>query len=868
MKLFVLRLALIGCGITLFIAGCDSGDGDGKERDSTTTGEPDAGQDGGDTAAEEVDTEILIEGVMEILPLEDFDDGDIENALGGTWLAYDDGFDNGDSRVWPKTVFEDGVFESSAPGFGGGLAAHVTGTTGGVLGWDYLGFLTSLHKDALCPKATPTEVDLAEYDGIQFMAKGTITTGAMIFKIPHKMDGEEGNCVTNPVAAESLTAYCDYEIDFKDKLKEEWTLIRIRFDGLAQPSWGDAVDLSEVLAHAKEFVWQYTAQDGALDFWLDNVALFKDEPGPDDIYPRPAVESTDSLTLYDDPADPSVGTVTDMDVSEEASFEVAKSVEIDAQPEMMWNVMLSAANETVIKRDDLLHVRFSAKCVSPPEGESECRTNFLFQKADAPYTRSVMVPVTVGDEWAAFSYPFLSAEAYDPGEALAMFFLGFPAETIAIGDFSITNFGDTEEIENLSKTDISYNGRESDAKWREAAADRIETYRKGDLTILVTNGDGEPVPDAEIALSMTNHYFGFGTAVNADDLKNGLSGTDLDNYEAAIPELFNTVVFENTLKWPALAGDWGDTLGLSLAEWGLDWTEARELQTRGHALVWPGWNNLPSALKTQYDAEAEDNGEDAAAAWLKAEVEDHIRETADPLAGRLFHWDVLNEPFDNHDLMDILGEEVIADWFRLAREADPDAKLFINDYSVMNRKTTYSASRDNLRRIVSDLVDADAPIDGIGLQSHFEADLTAPEEVYAILEQLAVFDKELWITEFDMPDLDPTLAADYTRDFLTMVFSHPMAAGFVMWGFWDGNHFGESAPIYNTDWTEKPSGEVYRDLVFNEWWTEDSGTTDSDGQFTTRGFFGDYTVTITVDGEPLTETFSFPPGSSSVEIAF
>jgi endo-1,4-beta-xylanase len=173
---------------------------------------------------------------------------------------------------------------------------------------------------------------------------------------------------------------------------------------------------------------------------------------------------------------------------------------------------------------------------------------FLFQDGDAPYTQSISFPVAVGDTWTAFSYPFHAAKKYAPGEALAVLLLGYPVQTIAVGGFVITNFGDTETMENLSKTDITYGGREADASWRTAAEERIETYRKGDLAVVVTDADRNPVEDAEVSVRMTRHHFGFGAAINAHDMRFELGETDLEKYEAAVPELFNTVVLENTLK--------------------------------------------------------------------------------------------------------------------------------------------------------------------------------------------------------------------------------------------------------------------------------------------------------------------------------
>jgi len=77
-----------------------------------------------------------------------------------------------------------------------------------------------------------------------------------------------------------------------------------------------------------------------------------------------------------------------------------------------------------------------------------------------------------------------------------------------------------------------------------------------------------------------------------------------------------------------------------------------------------------------------------------------------------------------------------------------------------------------------------------------------------------------------------------------MVFSHPAVESFIMWGFWDGAHWRDDAPLFREDWTLKPSGKVFLDLVFNRWWTDTTGVTGPDGSWTVRGFLGDYEVTV------------------------
>ena len=65
-----------------------------------------------------------------------------------------------------------------------------------------------------------------------------------------------------------------------------------------------------------------------------------------------------------------------------------------------------------------------------------------------------------------------------------------------------------------------------------------------------------------------------------------------------------------------------------------------------------------------------------------------------------------------------------------------------------------------------------------------------------------------------------------------------------MWGFWDGSHWMNDAPLFRQDWTLKPAGQAYLDLVFKQWWTDESLATGADGAASVRGFLGDYDVTV------------------------
>jgi len=229
---------------------------------------------------------------------------------------------------------------------------------------------------------------------------------------------------------------------------------------------------------------------------------------------------------------------------------------------------------------------------------------------------------------------------------------------------------------------------------------------------------------------------------------------------------------------------------------------------------------------------------------------------------------VLNEPFDNHDVMDILGRGVMVDWFELAQQAAPEARLYINDYAILaaggRTDTAHQAYYEDTIRF---LLEQGAPLEGIGMQGHFGENVTPPETVLQLLDRFGQFGLPIQITEFDVDTRDEQLQADYTRDFMTAVFSHPAVNGFVMWGFWEGAHWRPESALFRRDWSERPNAAAYRERVFDRWRTEVEAVTDGEGRITTRGFLGDYTAKIQPPSASATEfEFLLPKGGTSKEI--
>lgn len=532
-------------------------------------------------------------------------------------------------------------------------------------------------------------------------------------------------------------------------------------------------------------------------------------------------------------------------------FTRALRAEIKEGSENVWDVQLAATSKADVKSGDVLLASFwfRTEYIALESGEAE--TEIHFERNHEPFEKSLSHAVRAGAQWRQMLLPFVAKRDFKAGEAQVTFRLGYSPRTFDIADLKIENFKQQLALADLPRTKSTYSGMEPDAPWRAQADERIDELRKANLTVSVTGEGGKPVPNAEVSAQLTKHAFNFGTAVRAEHVL--ASGENEKRLQQILLGNFNMATLENDLKWEAIA-DWGFPLERSIR--GVDWLREAGLSVRGHVLVWPGWQNTPAALKSlQGDKTALDKA-----------VKDHITRMVTALEGRCEHWDVVNEPFTNHDVLDILGYEVMVDWFELARSLDPKPKLYINDFAILPGGGGTTAHRDHYEKMIQLLVDGGAPFDGIGLQGHFGSSLTSPDDLMAILDRYAKFGKEIAITEFDVELNDEELAASYVRDFYTVLFSHPAVTTLVMWGFWDPIHWKKSAVMYRDDMTLKPGGQAYIDLVLGKWRTDERGTTDARGSFMTRGFKGQYEIIVKAGDRTRTVQGVLGDGGSRIDV--
>ena len=532
-------------------------------------------------------------------------------------------------------------------------------------------------------------------------------------------------------------------------------------------------------------------------------------------------------------------------------FSTAYRLTVPVRGENPWDYFIGFSTTQPLGQGDRALLVLWLRGVEADRGTGLVNANFEMNAP--PWTKSMEKGLIPSGDWQEWLIPFEATIAHPAGQAQLIFHLGIMAQTIEIGGVALVNYGQAYALADLPATnqDQDYAGREPGAAWRAGAQARIETHRKRDLRVRVVDNRGVPVEGAAVTVDMKRHRFGFGTAVAVAMMLQ--QGSDAGIYRNKLSDLtgdgrtFSIAVLENALKWgawenPSWPGNRAQTIGVVRD------LRAMGMAVRGHNLVWPDWAFMPTeAQQLQNDPPA-----------LRALIENRIADVAGypGIKGALVDWDVLNEPAHLPTVARVFadqpgyptGEEIYAEWFQQAAAIDPTVKLYINEYSILSSSGFDTATQQRYKDIIA-LIEANGGrIDGIGMQGHMATPLTAPETVYEILDEFAALGKAIAITEYDAAGVDESLAADYMRDFLTVVFSHPAVESFLMWGFWDGAHWKDDAPLFRRDWSLKPSGQAFLDLVFGEWWTSEQGATDSSGELAVRGFLGDYEVTVDYEG--------------------
>lgn len=527
------------------------------------------------------------------------------------------------------------------------------------------------------------------------------------------------------------------------------------------------------------------------------------------------------------------GALTQVNISDQP-FTKALRMTTGTDIQNFWDSQIQFPSAAGIATNDVILVAFYARTIASVQETGQGYATVIIENSTS-YEKELSNKISIDSEWKEYYASVKSKSTWTTSQVRYALFTGYLSQTIEVANVRFLNYKNSLTLDQLPVTEISYSGQASDASWRAPANDRINQIRKGIADIVVYDEYGNPVPEAEVSVEMVRHKFGFGSAIPASVFLNNAT------FRNKVYELFNEVVFENDLKWPMFNSN-----SMANVKRALDSLDRHQIPARGHNVIWPSWRNLPSYLKN-YETNP---------VALRLEIDKHIDQVTQFTKGRINDWDVINEAYSEKDLMGILGDEVMADWFKRVRNNDRTVKLYLNDYGILSGGGTDTKKQDFYYNLVQRIESWGGTVEGIGMQGHFGSELTSITKVYSILDRFAALDKEIKITEHDINISQRKVQAEYTRDFMTICFSHEAVKSFLFWGFWANAHWLPEGAMFNSDWTIRPNGELYKDLVFNQWWTKKiDSLTNTLGKTSVDGFLGTYKYTIKSGDKTRTGTF-------------
>jgi endo-1,4-beta-xylanase len=220
----------------------------------------------------------------------------------------------------------------------------------------------------------------------------------------------------------------------------------------------------------------------------------------------------------------------------------------------------------------------------------------------------------------------------------------------------------------------------------------------------------------------------FGSDMTGDLLSNS-TVTQLQSQQ------FNMVTPGNEMKWDTTEPSNG-TFNFAPGDQIVAYAQANSERVRCHNLVWQ--SQLPSWVSA------------LPASQVQAAMETHITTEATHFKGECYAWDVVNEPFNSDGsfvadpFFNAMGSGYIADALRTAHAADPNAKLYLNDFGIEGE----NAKSNAMFSLAQSLLAQGVPLNGIGFESHFILG-QVPSDMEANLQRFANLGLDVAVTELD-----------------------------------------------------------------------------------------------------------------------
>lgn len=406
----------------------------------------------------------------------------------------------------------------------------------------------------------------------------------------------------------------------------------------------------------------------------------------------------------------------------------------------------------------------------------------------------------------------------------------------------------------------------------------IEKYRKGNGMLKVVDKNGVPVTNAKIKLVQKSHEFRFGANLfMLDELETEEKNNKYKQYFSDVFNMATLPFYWDTLEpergKPRYAKNSPKVYRRPSPDLCIEFCEKHGIEPREHALAYdhffPEWLSGASVDE------------------VKHELERRYAEISERYAAKIPTIEVTNEMDWWQGKTSFYDQPDFVEWcFKLAEKYFPNNQLAINEHTSMVWEDRCRAT-DKYYAYTEAALLKGTRIDAIGMQYHLfrkreeeyaKTRLTLnPQNLYHQMDLYSNFGKPLQITEVTVPAYswaaeDEEIQAKIIENLYSIWFSHPNVEQIIYWNLVDGYAYVEySDPqkiaasqgdmtlgenyyyggLLRFDLSPKPAYLKIKELIQERWHTDAELATDGNGYAQFRGFFGKYTVEISINGQSV-----------------
>ena len=268
-------------------------------------------------------------------------------------------------------------------------------------------------------------------------------------------------------------------------------------------------------------------------------------------------------------------------------------------------------------------------------------------------------------------------------------------------------------------------------EWDAHARRSANATRRSTIRLVAKGADDKPMAHANVSIDLLRLGFPFGNAITKEIL-------DLPAYEKWFSARFTVATFENEMKW--YSTEWNQNQeDYHIPDAMLKLANKHGIRVRGHNVFWDDQNSQIRWVRPMNTDQ------------LKAAMQKRLKSVVSRYAGKVIHWDVVNENLHFSFFENKLGPTASAQIYQQVEQIDHSAILFMNEFNTLEQPgdpnpvpSKYVAKMTQIRSYPGN---GGLKL-GVGLESHF----ATPNLPYmrSSLDTLAKLKMPMWLTEVDV----------------------------------------------------------------------------------------------------------------------